>query len=807
MHPRILAIAIVSWVLCAPLALQADTASAVRYIMEHYVHPLPRGSEKLPYTEFDKLLDKWTWIISNEEWSTMANSLQGKHTGKVGVMLLKLPYGERVVHVTAGSPGYFTGLMIGDVVESWGDVSVIYPDTSATAVRRYSPAGQYIILDVRRGDSCMRVPTFRETFTTDAVDVAVRGRTLAVRLEQFTSDMHKNFSMKCFGIDRSSIDTVIFDVRDNGGGYVDAALAMIGEFVKEGDTMLSMHFRNRTEYSIAESTGDWYDPRRTIIILQDSGSASASELFAGGMRERARAIIVGQRSYGKGRVLNRIPARAFGSFKDPKIGGLSITIALYKAAGKIDVDSIGIPASVAFPEQAAAWLPPTVDVIALRNRTRYPSEELIDSINRLGRGNAAGLVWGDLISARVAIDEIASMREMLPVPVWRCLADHEAVHTQFSRQDEELIRRAIYDGIIGSVPDSVLRIEPVEKMLEHLQINIRIRSKEQVFAEHTLAPKLISTLGLRLRQHQNSIVVDHVARGSVAYNAGVCVGDNIVSVENFAAGGSIDRAMALLVNSKPHDGILGLEVRRGNRQFTLPISQSSASASLVTSTIDDDVAYIALHSFSVEAGAQARKNIIDADRQGASSIVIDLRGIAGNNARSAVHLLDLFGKGKPLGASAPYILVDQFTAGAPEYFASRMQREHGAVIVGTATAGRMERELRMGISNESDIIITRQLDTLSNATSISPDIQLTWPERSLDAIRTAASHFRDVVHMRKDATDITDNVLDNIYARIPNAQSIDRGVLSEAIFGSAARYYQIAPIVRRVVNNKRWTRR
>jgi hypothetical protein len=119
----------------------------------------------------------------------------------------------------------------------------------------------------------------------------------------------------------------------------------------------------------------------------------------------------------------------------------------------------------------------------------------------------------------------------------------------------------------------------------------------------------------------------------------------------------------------------------------------------------------------------------------------------------------------------------------------------------------MERELRMGISNESDIIITRQLDTLSNAASISPDIQLTWPERSLDAIRTAASHFRDVVNMRTAATDITDNVLDNIYARIPNAQSIDRGVLSEAIFGSAARYYQIAPIVRCVVNNKRWTRR
>jgi hypothetical protein len=119
----------------------------------------------------------------------------------------------------------------------------------------------------------------------------------------------------------------------------------------------------------------------------------------------------------------------------------------------------------------------------------------------------------------------------------------------------------------------------------------------------------------------------------------------------------------------------------------------------------------------------------------------------------------------------------------------------------------MERELRMGISTESDIIITRRLDTLSNATSISPDIQLTWPERSMDAIRTAASHFRDVVHMRKDATEITDNVLDNIYARIPNAQSIDRGVLSEAIFGSAARYYQIAPLVRRVVNNKRWTRR
>jgi carboxyl-terminal processing protease len=173
--------------------------------------------------------------------------------------------------------------------------------------------------------------------TTDAQNIeltraAVRLKTVAyttvlennigyIKLNEFSEKAADQVREALFDLKQKSITSLVLDLRDNPGGLVDEAIAIVNLFVEKDQLILTMRGRTSGNNRIYKTASDPVDTEIPIAVLVDSGSASASEIVAGSLQDLDRAVVIGQRSYGKGLVQNTVPL-AYGSF-------LKLTIAKY----------------------------------------------------------------------------------------------------------------------------------------------------------------------------------------------------------------------------------------------------------------------------------------------------------------------------------------------------------------------------------------------------------------------------------------------------------------------------------------------
>jgi C-terminal processing protease CtpA/Prc len=119
MNNRITLFAVVLFVvLHNTVSVHADSAFARKYIIDNYYKPLPPKAMMMPHKTFHSLIHRWSWIVSRQRWESFNNSIRGQHTGRVGITIQAHPLGKRVIFVVPGGPAYYSGLMVGDVIES-----------------------------------------------------------------------------------------------------------------------------------------------------------------------------------------------------------------------------------------------------------------------------------------------------------------------------------------------------------------------------------------------------------------------------------------------------------------------------------------------------------------------------------------------------------------------------------------------------------------------------------------------------------------------------------------------------------------
>ena len=229
-----------------------------------------------------------------------------------------------VIEVIPGGPSEKVGLLAGDrllKVDTLNIAGVHYPQDSIVAHIK-GPAGSKVNILVRRGGEDIPFEITRGQIPLHSVDAAfmVSDTTGYIRLSKFSRTTVKESAMAALDLLSKGMRELIFDLRDNSGGYFDQAINLANLFLPEGSDIVYLEglHRPRQSYS-ADGKGFLQDVALKVLI--DDGSASSSEIFAGAMQDNDRGVIIGRRSFGKGLVQEPL------FFSDGS--GIRLTVARY----------------------------------------------------------------------------------------------------------------------------------------------------------------------------------------------------------------------------------------------------------------------------------------------------------------------------------------------------------------------------------------------------------------------------------------------------------------------------------------------
>ena len=260
--------------------------------------------------------DPYTVFLSPEDTKKFTDDVDGVFEG-VG-MEIDIRKGQlMVVAPIEGTPAQRAGLQAGDKIMKVDDTSTIdlTIDEAVSLIR--GPRGTEVVLTVYREDweeikeigiirAVIEIPSLKLEFKED--DVAY------LRLYQFSGIAAFDFRQAVFEILDSPARKIILDLRNNPGGYLEVSQDIAGWFLERGEIVVVEDFGNGEEREYkSEGTGSFSD--YDIVVLINQGSASASEILAGALRDNLGVLLVGEKSFGKGSVQQLEKLRGGSSLK------------------------------------------------------------------------------------------------------------------------------------------------------------------------------------------------------------------------------------------------------------------------------------------------------------------------------------------------------------------------------------------------------------------------------------------------------------------------------------------------------------
>ncbi len=292
-------------------------------------------------------LDPHSTLMSKKEFQEMQENTSGEFFG-VGIEITMQNGQVLVVSPIEDTPGHRAGLRAGDIIVAVDGEFTMDMTLSEVVSKMRGKRGTDVELQVLHKDSSKPVTM---KITRDAIPlISVKSRELEpgywwIRLTRFsghTADDLAEALKKARA--KGDIKGIVLDLRNNPGGLLDQSVEVADLFLREGD-IVSMRGRDAKAARTFKARAQDRDVDSPMVVLVNAGSASASEIVAGALRDQKRALILGEQTFGKGSVQNLIPL-ADGT-------GLKITVARYYTPSGKSIQAEGIK-----PDFEIAWEAP-----------------------------------------------------------------------------------------------------------------------------------------------------------------------------------------------------------------------------------------------------------------------------------------------------------------------------------------------------------------------------------------------------------------------------------------------------------------
>lgn len=285
----------------------------------------------------DSLGDKYADYYNAEEYKEIMEDNSGEYGGigtyvtqdkKTGSIILVNPF--------EGAPAYKAGLKAGDVLLKVDDKSVVGLSLDEVTSIMKGEAGTTVKVEINRDGKKLSFDVTREI-----VDVPTVGHTVIkddnigyVYISSFNQKSGQQFKEAVDELEKQKVDGIVIDLRNNGGGVLDAAIEVLDRVLPEGLVLYTETNKGRENEYFSDSESCLGKP---YVVLINEYSASASEVVAGAIQDFGIGKIIGTTSYGKGVVQSLIPMKGANTGEAVKL-----TTSKYFTPKGRNIDGIGI---------------------------------------------------------------------------------------------------------------------------------------------------------------------------------------------------------------------------------------------------------------------------------------------------------------------------------------------------------------------------------------------------------------------------------------------------------------------------------
>ncbi len=279
----------------------------VWYILEHDFYDDLPGAQEMTYSAIrgvvDELDDKYTAFLEPEVAAIVREDMSGSFEGIGAVVNMNEGGQLEIVRTFEGKPAARAGLKPGDIVLTIGDTAIENMSVFEAVALIRGPAGSVARLTVKRQgvEEPFVLEVVREKIEMAVVESRMLDDDIAyLKLTEFTAQATSQLKADLQALLAQKPKGLIFDLRDNPGGFLNEAVEIASQFVGEG-LILMEQFKDGQDRDYPAHRGGLATDV-PLVVLVNGGTASASEIVAGAIQDAGRGILIGEQTLGKGSV-------------------------------------------------------------------------------------------------------------------------------------------------------------------------------------------------------------------------------------------------------------------------------------------------------------------------------------------------------------------------------------------------------------------------------------------------------------------------------------------------------------------------
>ncbi|MBX3487354.1 MAG: S41 family peptidase [Candidatus Paracaedibacteraceae bacterium] len=306
-------------------------------------------------------LDPYSAYLTPKAYDLLTDSTDGVFGG-IGVEMCPADGGVRIISVLDDSPAFVAGVQSGDIIAAVDQRPTYNMTYSEIVGALHGTPKTRLKLLIQRQDRELSLELIRQKITVNPVKLIIKDGVGYIRIAYFSDQVADRLKeiIETFDKREESLRGIILDLRNNPGGILDQAIRTVGFFIKSGAVV---KFQERGS---PEKTLTTYEkvslPTVPVVVLINSGSASASEIVASALKFHHRALILGKRSHGKGSIQSVFPI--------PGVGGVKITTAKFSTLDGISLSGRGVSPDVTVDAD------PNINNISLGNKNSLSEDDV-----------------------------------------------------------------------------------------------------------------------------------------------------------------------------------------------------------------------------------------------------------------------------------------------------------------------------------------------------------------------------------------------------------------------------------------------